>query len=337
MTTASESRRQALRQLAALAGSGLPGLGAGLWPGTARAEAGWPRQPLRFVVPFTAGSGTDVIARSVGERLEKMLGQPIIVDNRPGAGGTLGAALVAGTPADGYTVLVHSAGHVANAALYQTLKYDTQKDFTPITTLATLPNVLVTAPAKGYKSVQDLVAKVRAKPDTFNYASAGNGSATHINAEKFRLSAGLQATHVPYRGTPEALNDVMGGRVDWFFAPLVSALSLINDGKLQALAVGSAKRSAALPQLPTTLEAGFAGSDYSFWVGMFVPARTPAYIVSRLHEETVRTLELPELRARLVRLGADVAPLPQAQFASLVRDEQLQTASLIKAAGIRLD
>ena len=323
-------RRDILKLIAA--GSAL-----GAVPARVRAERGYPSLPIRLVVPFTAGSGTDVVSRAVAERLEKLLGQAIVIDNRPGAGGTLGAAAVAAAAPDGYTVLVHSAGHVANAALYPSLKYDTQKDFTPIAMLATLPNVLVTAPAKGFASVQDLVRKVRAEPSRFLYGSAGNGSATHINAEKFRIAAGLHATHVPYRGTPEALTDVMGGRVDWFFAPLVSAMPLIADGKLAALAVGSPKRASLLPQVPTTVEAGFAGSDYTFWVGMFAPAKTPREVIERLNADTVRALQMPELKARLEKLGAEVAPTTQKQFADFVRDEILATAALIKQAGIRME
>ena len=324
------TRREILQLIAA---------GSAAWsaPGLVRAQGGWPKAPIRLVVPFTAGSGTDIVGRTVGERLEKSLGQPVVIDNKPGAGGTLGAAAVASAAPDGYTLLIHSAGHVANAALYPALKYDTQKDFTPVTMLATLPNVLVTSPSKGFKSIQDLVQKVKAEPSTFTYASAGNGSATHINAEKFRIAAGLRATHVPYRGTPEALTDVMGGRVDWFFAPLVSALPLINDGKLVALAVGSPKRSTQLPQVPTTLEAGYPGSDYTFWVGLFAPAKTPPDVVERLNTETVRVLQMPEVKSRLEKLGADVAPMAQPQFAEFVRDEIIATGALIKQAGIRME
>ena len=201
-------------------------------------DGAWPGKPINVVVPFTAGSGTDVVARAVCERVQKQLNQPMVIDNRPGAGGTLGASLVAGAPPDGYTLLIHSAGHVANAALYPKLRYDTAKDFRPIAMLATLPNVLVTSAASGVKTLGELVAKAKVRPGRQTYGSAGNGSATHINAEKFRIAAGIDATHVPYRGTPEAITDVIAGNVDWFFAPLVSALPLIKDGKLVPLAVG---------------------------------------------------------------------------------------------------
>jgi tripartite-type tricarboxylate transporter receptor subunit TctC len=304
----------------------------------AAAQGGaFPAKPITLVVPFTAGSGTDVIARVYAEQLARSLGQPVVVDNRPGAGGTLGAAQVASASADGYTVLVHSAGHVANAALYPKLKYDTLKDFTPVAMLATLPNVLVVSSASKIGSVADLVKQARAQPGKMSYASAGNGSATHINAEKFRIAAGLQAMHVPYRGTPPALTDLVGGQVDWFFAPLVSALPLIQEGKLTPLAVGSPRRSAALPQVPTTVEAGYAGSDYTFWVGMLVPAKTPADVVARLSAATAQAMQAQSVRAALEKLGADIPALAQAEFAQQVKDEMASTAALVQRAGIRLE
>lgn len=324
------SRRQAVAVAAA-------SLAACLAPQALWAQDSYPRQAVKFLVPFTAGSGTDVIARVLGEQLAKALQQPVLVENRPGAGGTLGAALVAASGADGHTVLIHSAGHVANAALYPSLKYDTLKDFTPITMLATLPNVLVTAPGKEFKSVQDLVRKAKAAPGKYAYASAGRGSATHMNAEKFRATVGLDALHVPFKGTPEALTEVAAGRVDWFFAPLVSALPLIKSGKLVALAVGTPKRSSALPEVPTTVEAGFAGSDYTFWVGMFVPARTPADVVQRLHAETARALASPAVRERLEPLGAEAVPMAQEQFATLVRQEAADMATLIRQVGLKAE
>jgi tripartite-type tricarboxylate transporter receptor subunit TctC len=300
-------------------------------------DSGYPKQPLHFVVPFTAGSGTDVIARTVGEQLEKSFKQSIVIDNKPGAGGTLGAALVAAAEPDGYTVLVHSAGHVANAALYPSLKYDTLKDFTPVTMLATLPNVLVTSPNSDIKTVQDLVKHAKANPGKQMYGSAGNGSATHLNAEKFRSAVDITANHVPFRGTPEALNEVMAGRLDWFFAPLVSALQLIQGGKLVALAVGTPKRSPALPNVPTTLEAGYADSDYTFWVGMFVSSKVPAPVVAKLHDETVKVLGSEAVRARFVSLGAEAAPMPQPKFAELITNETAAASVLIKRVGMKLD
>jgi tripartite-type tricarboxylate transporter receptor subunit TctC len=235
-----------------------------------RRRSAYPSQAIRLLVPFTAGSGTDVIARAVGDQLRNGFKQTVIVDNKPGAGGTLGASQVASAPADGYTVLVHSAGHVANAALFPQLRYDTLKDFTPGHDAGCAAECSGHAPGR-YKNVQELVAKARASGQAM-YASAGNGSATHMNAEKFLAAVGVAATHVPFRGTPEALTEVMAGRLDWFFAPLVSALPLIKAGKLDALGVGTPRRSPALPDVPTTLELGYAGSGL-YVLGRHVRAR----------------------------------------------------------------
>jgi tripartite-type tricarboxylate transporter receptor subunit TctC len=201
--------------------------------------------------------------------------------------------------------------------------------------LASLPNVMVVSPSKGYKDVKDLVAKVKAKPDGFNYASAGNGSATHINAEKFRLAAGIAPTHIPFRGTPEALTETIGGRIDWFFAPIVSALPLIKDGKLQALAVGTPKRSNDLPNVPTTAEAGVPGSEYTFWVGMLAPSGTPRAVVDKLNAEVVKILNNKEFKTKLDNIGADPMPMAPAAFDAFIRSETEAVAKLVQAAGIK--
>ena len=326
--TFNPSRRQALATAAALAACAFGGAHAqSAWPGT---------QPIKLVVPFTAGSGTDIVARLVAEKLGPALGTSAVVDNKPGAGGTLGAAITAKAPADGYTLLVHSAGHLVNPWIYKGLSYDTLKDFTGITPMASLPNVLVTAPSH-FTNVQDLVTKAKAKPGSFNYGSAGNGSATHMNAEVFRLAAGVDAQHVPFRGTPEAMTEVMAGRVDWFFAPMVSALPLIKSGKLQALAVGTAKRSPALPDAPTTVEAGVPGSEYLFWVGLFAPAKTPQPVVDRLQAEVAKIMASPELKERLDKLGAEPFTMPSAQFNKFIADETAKAQQVVKAASIKVD
>ncbi|CAN7149810.1 tripartite tricarboxylate transporter substrate binding protein [Variovorax paradoxus] len=323
------SRRQALALAAALAAIGTLGI--------AHAQNPWPgTQPIKLVVPFTAGSGTDIVARLVAEKLGPALGTSVVVDNKPGAGGTLGAAITAKAPADGYTLLVHSAGHLVNPWIYKGLSYDTIKDFTGITPMASLPNVLVTGPSH-FASVRDLVAKAKANPGGLNYGSAGNGSATHMNAEVFRLAAGLDAQHVPFRGTPEAMTEVMAGRVDWFFAPMVSALPLIKSGKLQALAVGTAKRSPALPEAPTTVEAGVPGSEYLFWVGLFAPAKTPQPVVDRLQAEVAKIMASPELKERLDKLGAEPFTMPSAQFNKFIADETAKAQQVVKAASIKVD
>ena len=298
----------------------------------------WPAAgPIKLVVPFTPGSGTDVMARVLAEKLGQALGQQVVVENKPGAGGTVGAAQVAKSAADGYTLLVHSSGHVVNPALYPRLAYDTLKDFDGVTPLASLPNVLVVSPAKGYKDVADLVAKAKARPDTLFYASAGNGSATHMNAEQFRVVAGLKAQHVPFKGTPEALTDIIGGRTDWFFAPLVSVLPLVKDGKLQALAVGTAARSSALPNVPSITDAGLKDAAYTFWVGLFAPAKTPKAVLDRLHAEVTKVLALPDVKERLEKLGATPMPMAQPAFEKFLESETAAAAQLVKAAGIRLD
>jgi tripartite-type tricarboxylate transporter receptor subunit TctC len=302
-----------------------------------RAQSEWPRgQPIKLIVPFTAGSGTDVVARLLAEKLGPALSTTIVVDNRAGAGGTIGAALVAKAPADGYTLLVHSAGHLVNPAIYPNLGYDTVKDFAAVTPLASLPNVLVTAPGR-FRDVRDLVEQAKAKPGALNYGSAGNGSATHMNAEVFRFAAGVQAQHVPFKGTPEALGETMAGRIDWFFAPMVSALTLVQGGKLKALAVGTAKRSDVLPQLPTTVEAGVPGSEYLFWVGLFAPAKTPAAIVDRLHAEVVKVMTSAEIKERLDKLGAEPFVMAPAAFDRFVVDETAKSQQIVRAAGIKLN
>src|SRR5580765_6958459 len=301
------------------------------------AQSEWPRgQPIKLIVPFTAGSGTDVVARLLGEKLGPALDTTIVVDNRAGAGGTLGAALVAKAPGDGYTLLVHSAGHLVNPALYPNLSYDTIKDFAGVTALASLPNVLVTTPGR-FKDVRDLVEQARSKPGSLNYCSAGNGSATHMNAEVFRFAAGIQAQHVPFKGTPEALNEVMAGRIDWFFAPMVSALSLVQSGKLKALAVGTAKRSDVLPQVPTTAEAGVPGSEYLFWVGLFAPARTPTAIVEKLHDEVAKIMSSADMKERLDKLGAEPFLLSPAAFDKFIVDETAKSQQIVRAAGIKVN
>jgi tripartite-type tricarboxylate transporter receptor subunit TctC len=311
-------------------------LAALLAPLAAFAQANWPDRPIHIIVPFTAGSGTDIIARTVAEPMSRSLGQPIVIENRPGAGGTLGASQVAKSNPDGYTLLVHSAGHVANPAIYSQLSYDTLKDFAGITSLASLPNVLIVSPSKGFKTVADLVQKARANPGAMNYGSAGNGSATHMNAEIFRLSAKFDAQHVPYKGTPEAMTETATGRIDFFFAPLSSALPLIKDGRLQALAVGTAQRSPLLPDVPTTLEAGYPQSDYVFWVAMLAPAATPRPIIDRLNAEALKALASPEIKEKLTVLGAEPMPMAPAAFDAFLKSETARMAQVVKAAKIQV-
>ncbi len=305
-------------------------------PLAAAAQSNWPDKPIRIIVPFTAGSGTDIIARTVAEPMSRALGQAIVIENRPGAGGTLGAGLVAKSAPDGYTLLVHSAGHVANSSIYSQLPYDTLKDFAGVTPLASLPNVLIVAPSKGFKTVGDLVKKARANPGALNYGSAGNGSATHMNAEIFRLSAKFDAQHVPYKGTPEAMTETAAGRIDFFFAPMSSALPQIKDGRLQALAVSPAQRSPLLPDVPTTVEAGYPNSDYVFWVAMLAPAATPRPIIDRLNAEALKALASPEIKEKLALLGAEPMPMSPAAFDAFLKTETARMAQVVKSAGIKV-
>ena len=297
----------------------------------------WPSRSLRVVVPFTAGSGTDAVGRIVTERLGAQLGQNFVIENRPGAGGTIGMAVVSKANPDGYTILVHSSSYTVTPTTYPNTPYDTLRDFSGITPLANLPNVLVIAPAKGVRSVKDLVAAAKAKPGSITYASAGAGSATQLNAERFRLGAGFEGVHVPFKGTPEALTDVISGRVDIYFCPVIAVHQFLKEGRLVALAVGSTKRSTALPDLPTTLEAGIPNSDYNFWVGMAVPSKTPRAIVTKLHQNTQKAIQSPDLNERMAKLGAEQWLMTPQEFDAYIRKEIAANAALVKAAGITVN
>ena len=311
---------------------------AGMAFGAVVATAAWgqayPTKPVRVVVPFTAGSATDILARTVGQKLSEQWGQPVVIDNRPGAGGTIGAAIVAKSPGDGYTLLVHSAAHAYNPAIYANLTYDTVKDFVEIVPLAGQPNVLVVAPSTGIKTVADLVRAAKEKPGALNFASAGNGSGTHINGEKFKLAAGIDVVHVPYKGTPEALTDTMAGRVTYFFSPISAALPQVREGKLTALAVSTAKRSSVLPDVPTIAESGLPGFDYNLWVGVFAPAGTRIDLVEKINRDVLGALASPEVKDRLAALGADAMPMAPPEFRKFVQEEIGESGKVIRAAGI---
>ncbi len=292
----------------------------------------WPtRQPIKVVVPFTAGSAIDVMARLVLGQVSRQVGQVFVVENRPGAGGTLGMAAVAKAEPDGYTLLVNSSVHTITPSTYQHLPYDTLHDFAAVIPLGNSPNVLVVPPGS-YASVQALVAA--GKDGSLTYGSGGVGAAAHLNAERFLHSAGFKALHVPFKGAPEALTEIMAGRLNFYFAPLSAALPLVRDGRVQALAVSTSKRSAALPDVPTTIELGFPDSDYNFWAGMFAPAATSRDIVHRLHDETAKALATPEIHEKIVRLGAEPMPMSPEAFDAYVRNEIAALALVVKAAGI---
>ena len=303
---------------------------------TAAAQAqAFPSKPVRIVVPFTAGSATDTLARSVGQKLNDAWGQSVVVDNRPGAGGTIGASLVAKAAPDGSTLMVHSAAQAVNPFIYPALTYDTLKDFVQVAVLAGQPNVLVVSPASGIKNVADLIAAAKKKPGGLSYASAGIGSGTHINAEKFKLASGIDALHIPYKGTPEALTDTMTDRVNFFFSPISGALPLIRDGKLLALAVSSLRRSSVLPNVPTVAESGLPGFDYNLWVGVFAPAGTPADVVDKINRDINRVVGEPELKERFTSLGAEAMPMSPAEFDKFFKSEMDDLAKVVKAAGIK--
>lgn len=304
-----------------------------LFAANAQAQ-GWPTKPIRAVVPFPTGSGTDTIVRPVLNQLSKQLGQPVVIDNRPGAGGTIGMAAVAQAEADGYTLLLHSNSFTVVPSTYPKLAFDPVRDFVGVMPVASLPMALVVAPSKGYRNLGELIAAGKAKPGSINYASAGTGGATHLGAERFRIAAGIDGVHVPYKGSAEALTDVMTARVDYYFSPIGLALPQIRAGKLAALALSSSRRSSALPEVPTTLEAGLPDSDYNVWVGMMVHAKTPRPILEKLHGELSNAIRTHEVAETFTKLVAETMVMSLEQFAALLKSEVAMNAALVKAAGI---
>jgi tripartite-type tricarboxylate transporter receptor subunit TctC len=294
----------------------------------------WPKDKIvRAVVPFAAGSTIDIIARIVLDPLSTQLGQTIVVENRGGAGGAIGSAAVAKSEPDGYTLLINASAHSAAPAVYPNLTYDPSKDFAGVAVFGVVPNVLLLAPSKGIKTVRELVE--RASGGAMTFASAGVGSATHWAAERFLLSAGVKATHVPFSGGPAALTEVMSGRVDFCFIGISSAMSFIADGRLLPLAVSTRKRSPALPNVPTTIELGYPDSDYSFWNGMLVPAKTPRPIIERLHAEVQKALALPAVQTKLAPQGVEPMPLAPQEFDALIAKEIVSNINLARAAGLK--
>ncbi len=296
----------------------------------------WPKDRIiRAVVPFAPGSTIDVIGRIVLDPLGKQLGQTIVVENRGGAGGTIGSAVVAKSDPDGYTLLINASAHSAAPAAYPNLSYDPAKDFAGVAMFGVVPNVLLVAPSKGINAVKDLVAQD--KDGHMTFASAGVGSATHWAAERFLLSAGIKATHVPFSGGPAALTEVMTGRVDFCFIGISSAIPFIKNGQLLPLAVSMTKRSPALPDVPTTIELGFVDSDYVFWNGILAPAKTPQPIVNRLHDEVQKVLTLPAVQEKLKAQGVEPMPMSPTQIDSMIAKEIVQNIKLAKAAGLKFN
>jgi tripartite-type tricarboxylate transporter receptor subunit TctC len=303
---------------------------------TAASAQTYPNKTIRVVVPFTAGSGTDIVARTIMDQVSQQLGQPIVIENRLGGGGTIGIGSVAKAEPDGYTLLVQSTSFAVVASTYSNPGYDSKKDFAGITALVSLPNVLVVDPKK-YKTLKDLVAYAKANPGKINYASAGAGSAAHLNGERFRLATNTEMQHIPYKGGPDGINAVLAGDCDFYFIPLPAARGLVSAGKLAILAVSGSTRSAALPDIPTTVEAGFPNSDYNFWVGFFAPAGTPKAIVERLNAETLKALQHPTVKEKLAGIGGDPLPMKPAEFEAFVSKEIDINAELVKAAKVQIN
>jgi tripartite-type tricarboxylate transporter receptor subunit TctC len=299
----------------------------------ARAEP-WPTKTITAVAPFAAGSAADVLARVVLEQVSRQIGRAVVIDNRVGAGGTIGANVVAKAAPDGNTILAHSTSLAAAHGLYPKLPYDTLSDFAPVVPLGVQPMVLVASPAKGFKTLGDVVARAKAQPGAMNFASAGVGSASHLAVERLRISAGFEAQHIPFKGAMEAFTEVISGRVDIAFFPLAPALPLIKDGKLSALAVSTSKRTGALAGVPTTIEAGVADSAYDFWVGLFLPVKTPREVGARLHRETNEALQTATVRDRLAKLGVEPMPMSREQFDAYFRKDVLAHMKIVQAAKI---
>jgi tripartite-type tricarboxylate transporter receptor subunit TctC len=297
----------------------------------------WPAKPIKAVVPFGAGSATDIIPRIVFEQLQTQLGQTIVVENRGGAGGTIGASQVVKSDPDGHTWLVHSSAHTVAPALYSNLPFDAEKDLVPMSMIGSVPNVLIISPDKGIRTLKDFVAYGKANPGKLNFASVGVGSAVHMSAERFRVSAGYDAVHIPFKGGAEALSEVIAGRVDYYFCPIATALPHIRSGKLLALAVSGKTRAAQLPDVPTTLEAGFPDSDYTLWVGILGPVGTPRPAIDKLNEEMKKALATPALQEKLEKIGVQSTPMGPEEFGKLIKDEIRIYGEFVKKAGLKVN
>jgi tripartite-type tricarboxylate transporter receptor subunit TctC len=307
----------------------------GVATAAAQTSPAWPTKPIKAFIPFGAGSATDVVPRAVFDLLAVELGQPIVIENRGGAGGTLGVGAVVRAEPDGYTILANSSAHTIAPWIVPNVPYDTAKDLAGALMIGQNANVLIVLPAKGWKTVQDLVAFAKAKRGAINYGSAGVGTATHMSAERFRLSAGFEAVHIPYKGGAEALTDVLGGRIDFYFCPISTALPLIRDGRVLALVVSTPVRASDLPDVPTSIEAGYPDSDTTVWYGVFMPAKTPRAIVEKFHAAGMKLLATPQMREKLKQLAVDPMPLTPAEIDKRVADEIVANGKLIKAAGIQ--
>ena len=301
----------------------------------AHAQSGFPNKPVRLIISFTPGSATDIVGRIVAQKLSETWGQPVLAENRPGAGGSIGSAVVVQSPPDGYTLLANSSAHASNPAIYAKLPYETLKDFTNLSPLAGQPNVLIVGPGTGWKTLADFIAAAKAKPGELNFSSAGLGSGTHLNLEKLMLMTGTKVTHIPYKGTPEAIGDTIAGRVCCYWAPLNAALPHINGGKAVALAISSAQRSPLLPNVPSVSEQGYQGFDYTLWVGLWGPVKMPADVAAKINKDVNAALASPDVRERLQKLGADPMQMTIPEFTHFVQREVADSQRIIQAAGIK--
>ena len=298
----------------------------------------YPTKPIRLVVPFPAGGATDILARAVAQKLTEAWGQAVVVDNRPGAGGNIGSELVAKAAPDGYTLEMGTVGtHAINASLYAKMPYDHVKDFAPVILVAGVPNVLVVNPSVPANSVQELVAYAKANPGKLNFASSGSGTSIHLSGELFKVMAGVQMTHIPYKGSAQALQDLIGGQVQLMFDNLPPALPQIKSGKLRALGVTTAARSAALPDTPTIAESGLPGFEASSWFGVLAPAGTSPVIIAKLNAEIAKWLATPEAKEKLVAIGANIAGGTPEDFARHIAAETLKWAKVVKDSGAKVD
>jgi tripartite-type tricarboxylate transporter receptor subunit TctC len=307
-----------------------------LVPGAAFAD--WPKdKPIKVIVPFGVGSATDIIARIVMEEVGRQIGATVVTENRTGASGTIGSAAVAKADPDGYTVLVHSSSHTVTPSTFSKLPYDTEKDLAGVLPLANIPIVVVTNGKRGYKSLKDLVKVGLDKPGSLNFASAGAGSATHLAAERLKIAAKLEAAHVAFKGSADALTEIIADRLDYYCSPIDAAIELIKDGRVTALAVSSAKRAAALPNVPTTVEAGYPDSGYQFWIGAFLPRPTPEAIRSQLHAELVKAIKSPAIAKKFADLGAEPLTISPQEFDAMIKKEIAANAVVVKAAGVKVN
>ena len=295
----------------------------------------FPTKPIRFIVGFTAGSEVDVIGRMIAHEMGEKWGQRVVVDNRPGAGSTVAGAIVASANADGYTLFFNSVSHAATPALYPEAPFDTLRDFAGVTQATSLPNVLIIAPSAGVRSMKDLIALVKQKPG-MNYGHAGVGSGTHITGELFRQMAGLELSHIPYKGVPEVITDAMAARLNYAFAPIGNTLPFIKERRLAALAVSTAARSAALPDVPTIAEAGLAGYVFDHWYGLFAPAKTPRPVVSQVSQEVARILNIPDVKDKITIRGAAIKPSKPDEFDQFVRSEVAKITKVMQAGGVKV-